>query len=192
MKTILFILVMLTCLSSNGQSNRFVGERNEEVITIDSLNYKDSLKQSRFFYDLTNSKPYTGILVERYASFIDTMNVLNGYKNGYAYRYFVSNDTTLVEREVYNQKELYSLKRTRYLEKDFGKGYIVTFDNGQLLKYLLHYRKKKIIVKKYTVTGGKQKVKTSKYNGYESLRDAFSGVPFFSEMVSLNFFEKNP
>ncbi|MEO0037271.1 MAG: hypothetical protein RIQ59_482 [Bacteroidota bacterium] len=83
MRTNIFLIIIF--ISNIIYSQEMYSVNSEKtIVVIDSLNFKDPLKISRYFVYDYNKSPFSGKMIIKYRDFyIDTLEIINGYQNGF-------------------------------------------------------------------------------------------------------------
>jgi hypothetical protein len=144
----------------------------EELLNVDSLAFKDKLGSSYFYIYSKDNVAYSGKAITFYGDkALDSLNILEGYKNGWQRLYFIQNgNETLGKLEYFGQNEIIYISNV-INSKFKKKSAFASFRdaNDRYFYEIIYKPRNKIIVKESIKSGGNSKKKRYKYSSFSEL-----------------------
>ena len=173
---------------------RNIGSKGETILVVDSLSFKNEFLYSRYYIDSVSRLPYSGGLLTKYGKYsFDSLNIENGYLNGFQCYYDVCGHSSVIsikKKAFYSQKQNASFSRHIACSEDGkGSGSIRCFEETGYVSYFLSYRKNKIKLIGTIRKESKPQKKRLKFKTYEELESFFKGKSYYELCKELGFFK---
>ena len=178
-KYILLVVIIFFSKEIWSQNSGIVIKSTEgqTLINIDSLAFKDDLCRSLFYADSASGKAYTGQAVISFGQkAVDSINLTDGYRNGWCKLYIQTNEEQLKLHEVeyLNQKMLLYTHSTVETKRKKRLATSSHFFNRERFSILVIYKhSNKIIVKEYIYGQNKKTKRTFKFRSLAELESYY-------------------
>jgi len=176
---IIFTLLFNTVIAQDDFIPKMKGESGENIVTVDSLSFKTIYFSSKYYVILNINEPYTGkVSVDYNGNGIDTINVLNGYQDGWSKVYFKKdNSLQLYKISYFEQNKRFWLTNT--VEGTNKKYSFIRVDTEFNSSFYEIIRKKNIIkIKKKVTTAKSVKKSVIRFKTMEQYKCFVKEIPY--------------